>query len=80
MHYFGLPYHRLVSAGHKLNLNFDLLIEDNPLILAAATDQDRPVMRLAQPWNQDERLRHLPTLDGWNDESCFRIEAVLNGR
>jgi 5'(3')-deoxyribonucleotidase len=64
LNYWRIPYDEIIHTPHKYEVEFDLHLDDSPLVLADLQRRGRPgAIRFALPWNR--HLVNLPTLTGW---------------
>lgn len=61
--YWGIPHDEVIHTPHKHEVEFDLHLDDSPLVLADLQRRGRRAVRFALPWNK--HLTDLPTLSAW---------------
>ena len=69
----GIPYHELISTSDKGSIEWDVLIDDNPITLETLC-VERHVLRYELPWNA--HLHHIPAVTGWNLALIHRLEDI----
>jgi 5'(3')-deoxyribonucleotidase len=65
LRYWDVPFHKVIHTNNKLEVDFDIHVDDSPVVLEALHNAGRKVIRFASvPWNNHLNGKY-PVANNW---------------